>query len=113
LAPQRSDGLMSQIDVAPTLMGLLGLPYTAPWFGQDALHAPVAGRVLLFNHNDQVALMVDGTLTILGLHGTQVTKAYDAEKDQYRVLPSSEGQGALAVAYYQTAYELFKAKKYN
>lgn len=113
LAPRRSDGLMSQIDIAPTLMGLLGLPYTAPWFGQDALRTPPAGRILLFNHNDHVALMKDGTLTTLGLHGSQVSKAYDAEKDAYRPLPPGSGHEDLAVAYFQTAYELFKSRRYN
>lgn len=113
LAPRRSDGLMSQIDLAPTLMGLLGLPYTAPWFGQDALNTPESGRVLLFNHNDHVALMKDGTLSILGLHGSRVSKVYDAEKDRYQLLPAGTAHDDLAVAYYQTAYELFKAKKYN
>jgi phosphoglycerol transferase MdoB-like AlkP superfamily enzyme len=113
LAPRRSDGLMSQIDLAPTLMGLLGLPYTAPWFGQDVLNTPESGRVLLFNHNDHAALMKDGTLTILGLHGSRVSKVYDAEKDAYRLLPKGSGHDDLTIAYYQTAYELFKSKKYN
>ncbi|MCM2249911.1 MAG: hypothetical protein NDI58_04985, partial [Geothrix sp.] len=74
---------------------------------------PDSGRVLLFNHNDHVALMKDGTLTILGLHGSRVSKVYDAEKDRYQVLPAGTAHDDLAVAYYQTAYELFKAKKYN
>jgi phosphoglycerol transferase MdoB-like AlkP superfamily enzyme len=113
VVPRRADGLMSQIDLAPTLMGLLGLPYTAPWFGQDVLNTPESGRVLLFNHNDHVALMKDGTLTILGLHGSRVSKAYDAEKDVYSSLPKGAGHDDLTVAYYQTAYELFKSKKYN
>jgi hypothetical protein len=33
-------GAMTQIDIAPTVMGLLGLPYEAPFFGVDVLHAP-------------------------------------------------------------------------
>lgn len=113
LSPRRSDGLMSQIDLAPTLMGLLGLPYTAPWFGQDVLNTPESGRVLLFNHNDHVALMKDGLLTVLGLHGSRVSKIYDFEKDKYLPAPQGKGHDDLAVAYYQTAYELFKSKNYN
>ncbi|WP_306600628.1 LTA synthase family protein [Geothrix sp. 21YS21S-2] len=111
LAPGRSDGLMSQMDLAPTLMGLLGLPYTAPWFGQDVLHTPEAGRVMLFNHNDQVALMKDGVVTTLGLHGGKVSKSYDPASDAYRPLPAGVNLDALAIAYYQTAYELFTARK--
>jgi phosphoglycerol transferase MdoB-like AlkP superfamily enzyme len=98
LAPRRHDGQVSQIDVAPTLMGLLGLPYSAPWFGQDVLHTPDAGRVMLFNHNDKVALMQNGTLTILSLQGGQMTKAYDAATDAYRPLPVDVRQDELGIA---------------
>jgi membrane-anchored protein YejM (alkaline phosphatase superfamily) len=113
LKPRRSDGLLSQIDLAPTLMGLLGLPYTAPWFGQDGLHTAEAGRVILFNHNHNVALMKDGTLTILGLHKKIYSKHYDFEQDSYRPLDPVGQNGDLAIAYYQTAYELFKSKSFN
>lgn len=113
IVPKRADGLMSQIDLAPTLMGLLGLPYTAPWFGQDVLNTPEKGRVLLFNHNHHVALMKDGTLTILGLHGSIESKRYDPEHDTYGPAMKDRRNDDLAIAYYQTAYELFKSKTYN
>jgi phosphoglycerol transferase MdoB-like AlkP superfamily enzyme len=113
LAPRRYDGLMSQMDLAPTLMGLLGLAYTAPWFGQDALHSPEEGRVLLFNHNDHVALMKDGILTTLGLHRTIASRSYDFQLDRYDPPSPKVQNGNLAIAYYQTAYELFKSKSFN
>ena len=102
---------MSQMDLAPTLMGLLGLPYTAPWFGQDVLHTPEAGRVALFNHNDRVALLKDGVLTTLGLRGVTVSKGYDPKTDTYRPLPAGLNEDALTIAYYQTAYELFTTRR--
>ncbi len=40
IEPRRVDSLMTQIDIAPTVLGLLGLPYEAPFFGQDALNTP-------------------------------------------------------------------------
>ena len=40
IAPRRVDALMTQIDIAPTVLGLLGMPYEAPFFGQDALNTP-------------------------------------------------------------------------
>ena len=40
LAPRQVDTLMTQIDIAPTVLGLLGLPYEAPFFGVDILHEP-------------------------------------------------------------------------
>jgi phosphoglycerol transferase MdoB-like AlkP superfamily enzyme len=114
LAPRRVDSLMTQIDIAPTLMGLLGLPYTAPWFGQDALNTPEQGRVAFFNHNHDVAMLRDGALTILGLQKRVLNKSYDAQTDRYgNDAPMDAAMNDLTIAYYQTAYELFKAHKFD
>jgi phosphoglycerol transferase MdoB-like AlkP superfamily enzyme len=40
VAPRRIDRLMSQIDIAPTLLGLLGFDYYSKFFGRDVLSAP-------------------------------------------------------------------------
>ena len=40
IAPRQIDTLMTQIDIAPTVLGLLGLSYEAPFFGIDSLHEP-------------------------------------------------------------------------
>lgn len=39
VAPGRVDRLTSQIDVGPTVLGMLGFSYTATFFGQDVLRA--------------------------------------------------------------------------
>lgn len=113
IAPRRVDSLMTQIDIAPTLMGLLGLPYTAPWFGQDALRVPEQGRVALFSHNHDVAILKNDELSILGLQKREMNKRYDRQRDAYSNLAPDRALNDLAVAYYQTAYELFKARKYD
>ena len=114
LPAQRVDALMTQIDIAPTLLGLLGLPYTAPWFGQDALNTPEAGRVAFFSHNHDVAMLRDGELTILGLQKHVLNKRYDAATDRYdNAAPINAPMNDLAIAYYQTAYELFKAHQFD
>lgn len=113
LQPARNDLLMTQIDVAPTLMGLLGLPYTAPWFGQDALNTPAKGRVALFSHNDKVALLRQGELAILGLRGSIDNVRYDFARDGYTPATANPELNDLAIAYYQTAYELFTEHKLN
>jgi phosphoglycerol transferase MdoB-like AlkP superfamily enzyme len=40
VAPRRIDRLMSQIDIAPTLLGLLDFDYYSKFFGRDMLRAP-------------------------------------------------------------------------
>ena len=43
VAPRRIERLMSQIDVAPTLLGLLDFDYYNKFFGRDVLHSDPAG----------------------------------------------------------------------
>ncbi len=38
VTPQRNDRMMSQIDIAPTLLGLLNISYSSRFFGRDVLH---------------------------------------------------------------------------
>jgi hypothetical protein len=38
---------------------------------------------------------------------------YDAATDSYRPAPANPHLNDLAVAYYQTAFELFRARRYN
>ncbi|MCU0976626.1 MAG: LTA synthase family protein [Steroidobacteraceae bacterium] len=115
IEPGVVDGLTTQIDIAPTVLGLLGLPYAAPFFGQDALRAPEEGRVAPFSHNHDVALLRDGRLAILGLHKSVREATYDpatGANGPAPVRPDPEFE-ALAVAYFQTAYELFRAGEYQ
>lgn len=121
LPPGRVDTLTSQIDVAPTVLGLLGLPYQAPFFGQNVLDWPTdRPRTLLFNHNHDVAALSGNHLCILGLRKT-------AHCERYRRTPGAPGEATthfepiaddaalieLATAYYQTAYELFTEQRYR
>ncbi|HEY8266665.1 MAG TPA: LTA synthase family protein [Steroidobacteraceae bacterium] len=112
LAPQRVDALTTQIDIAPTVLGLLGLPYEAPFFGQDALNTPADRRLAFFNHNHDVAIYRDGNLVVFGLGKTVNTFSYDSGNDRYAPAPRDPELERLGVAYYQTAYELFEGGRY-
>jgi phosphoglycerol transferase MdoB-like AlkP superfamily enzyme len=113
LAPRRVDSLMTQIDVAPTVLGLLGLPYEAPFFGQDVLHAPEASRVALFSHDHDVAIYRDGRIAVLGLDGTVRDYLYDRAHERFIPAAPEPGLDALGIAYFQTAAELFQAHRYE
>jgi phosphoglycerol transferase MdoB-like AlkP superfamily enzyme len=113
LRPGRVDTLTTQIDIAPTALGLLGLAYRAPFFGDDVLNGQQQRRVALFSHNHDVALYQDGELTILGLNKSVHDVFYDRDTDTYRPAPANPRLIDLAVAYYQTAFELFRERRYN
>jgi len=113
LSPGVVDTLTSQIDIAPTVLGLLGLPYEAPFFGVNVLKASAQDRIALFNHNFDVAILEHDELAILGLHKTLQAARYDRESESYQPVPENTALANLAVAYYQTAYELFRAHRYE
>jgi phosphoglycerol transferase MdoB-like AlkP superfamily enzyme len=113
LRPGQVDALTTQIDIAPTVLGLLGLSYHAPFFGEDVLHTRPDHRVAFFSHNHDVALYEDGQLAILGLNKSVSNVFYDPATDSYKPAPPNERLNDLAVAYYQTAFELFRERRYN
>ncbi|MEJ1966308.1 MAG: sulfatase-like hydrolase/transferase [Gammaproteobacteria bacterium] len=113
LKPARVDALTTQIDIAPTALGLLGFGYHAPFFGEDVLNDSREQRVAFFSHNHDVALYQNGELSILGLNKSVENVFYDEATDTYRPAPPNPKLNDLAVAYYQTAFELFRQRRYN
>ncbi len=112
LAPRRVDALTTQIDIAPTVLGLLGLPYEAPFFGQDSLNTPAEDRIALFNHNHDVAIYRDGRLVVFGLGKSVNTFHYDPAADRYTPAARDPELERLGIAYFQTAYDLFERGYY-
>jgi phosphoglycerol transferase MdoB-like AlkP superfamily enzyme len=105
--------LTSQIDIAPTVLGMLGLEYEAPFFGSNVLACGVCERIALFSHNHDVAVYRDGKLAVLGLGKSEQTLAYDRSLDRYSSIAPDRELTDLTVAIYQTAYEQFQARKYE
>ncbi|MEY4085808.1 MAG: hypothetical protein RL074_1595 [Bacteroidota bacterium] len=52
IAPQKYTQLMSQIDVMPTVMGLLNFNYQSKFYGQDVLKADYKPRALIATYQD-------------------------------------------------------------
>jgi phosphoglycerol transferase MdoB-like AlkP superfamily enzyme len=113
LAPRQIDTLTTQIDIAPTVLGLLGLPYEAPFFGVDVLHATPEHRVALFSHNHDVAIYRDGELMVMRLGKTSQAYRYDRKLGTFTVEPDVQNLLPLGIAYFQTAADLFKSHSYE
>ncbi|MDH4104519.1 MAG: LTA synthase family protein [Gammaproteobacteria bacterium] len=114
IAPRQIDTLMTQIDIAPTVLGLLGLPYEAPFFGIDALHEPADHtRIALFSHNHDIAILRDNELEVLGLGKTHEAFTYDPVLKTFKARADDPALRALGIAYFQTAADLFKSGRYN
>lgn len=113
IQPARIAAAIGQIDIAPTVMGLLGLPYEAPFYGQDVLHAPAGQlRPLLLNHDHDVALLLGDRLAVLGLH-RQIECFKVTDDDSLQRTGVDSRLADLATAYFQTAFELFEDRGYQ
>ncbi len=115
--PSRVGQLGCSLDVAPTLLGLLGRPYETMFFGRDLLSsAPEKGRVFL-GHNRDIGMMAHDLLVVLGLMKT--VEFYQGNPKVVEiglVREPSDADRELekdATAIYQVADELYTLQKYR
>ncbi|MCY7355437.1 MAG: sulfatase-like hydrolase/transferase [Lysobacter sp.] len=104
IAPQRWDRLTSQIDIAPTLLGLLGMDYQSSFYGADVMQQ-TAGRERAFLGTYQLlGYLRNDQLVQLGPHrrADAVQPSYSDDRPQQR-LPLDNALALEAVSYYQTA----------
>ena len=105
--PGRVEQVASQIDVAPTVLALLGFSYQSRFFGQDILSAGALNpRALLANYQT-VGYLKDHVLVELRPKGSY--RIVDTSTG--RVLPLDEATGGVldqAVSYYQVASDAYR-----
>ena len=114
LSPSTIEREISQLDIAPTVLGLLGLEYEAPFFGQNIFNLPpTEATPLLFNHNYTVALVKRNKLSALSLQKVEFTEYYDPKNRNFTPALEDQAQIDLAIAYYQIAFEQFLHHQYQ
>ena len=109
--PRRVDTLVSQLDVAPTVLGLLDISYDSAFFGKDAL-AP-GPRWALLNHNRDIALLRENQISGLGFRRTRTTLAYDPGTNTQRRIADDPESTRDAASVFQLAYALFAGRSYR
>lgn len=124
IQPQHYNQLMSQIDVMPTVLGLLNFNYQSKFFGQDVLKDNYKPRALIATYQD-LGLIKDNILTVLS--PKQQVKQYELSlKPNEGIEPDFKlyyDQKLLkkertdlvndAISFYQTASDILKKKKYQ
>ncbi|MBI3901440.1 MAG: sulfatase-like hydrolase/transferase [Nitrosomonadales bacterium] len=110
---KRVDMLGSQMDVGPTILGLLNFDYDSRFFGRDLLNISPDSRWALMSHNRDVALLRDDRLAVLGVRGVKEVWQYDRKTGQMRRLPDGSDQTLVndAIAYYQSAARLYDMQR--
>jgi phosphoglycerol transferase MdoB-like AlkP superfamily enzyme len=116
--------LMSQIDIMPTLFGLLHFKYKSKFYGQDVLKPEYQPRAFVATYQD-LGLIKDQVLTILSpkqkvkqfniklKNDAAIDDYYQTQYDEIELQNPNLQSIKEAISYYQTASLLLKNKKYN
>ena len=107
IAPGRVKDLMSQVDYAPTLLGLLNWSYGSRFFGWDVINSPGDRRALIGNYQ-KLGLYEPGELVVLKPVNGRAFYRFDPERLQ--LTPDDEDAHLRdeTIAYYQTASYLYR-----
>ncbi len=122
--PKYYTNLMSQIDVMPTVLGLLNFNYQSKFYGQDVLKPGYKPRALIATYQD-LGLIKDNILTIISpkqrvkqfqltLRPNQkVAPDFQIFYDQIPLTKERTDLVKETISYYQTASDILKEKKYQ
>ncbi|RTZ03389.1 alkaline phosphatase family protein [Flavobacterium sp. RSP49] len=122
--PRKYTNLMSQIDIMPTVFGLLNFDYQSKFFGQNVLKPDYKPRALIATYQD-LGLIKDNVLTIISPKKTVKQFRLTLKPNQkvasdfqifYDQIPLTKERTDLVnetISYYQTASDMLKKKKYQ
>jgi phosphoglycerol transferase MdoB-like AlkP superfamily enzyme len=103
IAPQRVDRLVSQMDVAPTLLGLLNFNYTSQFLGQDVFATPTGPERAFIATYQGLGYLKQDHLSILNPKKKPTTEAVG---EQAPAIDEARHQQE-AIAWYEFASHLF------
>lgn len=116
-SPQKLGMLGGSLDVAPTLLGLLGRPYESLFFGRDLLNSPDEKARAVLNHNRDIGQFAGERLVVLGLkHNVEHYAGNPKVAEIERVVaPGTEDEELVkdTAAIYQVADDLYVNRRYR
>lgn len=118
LAPQQFDKMISQIDVLPTLLGILNINYESKFFGTDVLKESYVPRAFIATYQD-LGFIRDNTLTILSPNQKVKQYSFENNKSSEVMTPINEISVPKqkyvdeAVSFYQFTAQQLQNKKYD
>lgn len=108
----RFDRMTSQIDIPPTILGLLGMDYYSQFYGVDAFQSAAGSERAFIGTYQLLGLLRDGELVQLSPHRRVDTlrPAYDRDLPQ-PALPEDAAMTLQAISFYQATAEAFASGK--
>jgi phosphoglycerol transferase MdoB-like AlkP superfamily enzyme len=110
IQPGINNRLISQMDLAPTLLGMLGISYDAPFMGCDINKVPIGQERAFISTYQNLGYIKGDTLVMLGPR-KDVTQYQikDWMKSEYVQQTPDPTLTDEAITWYQSAYELYRA----
>jgi phosphoglycerol transferase MdoB-like AlkP superfamily enzyme len=102
IKPSINDHLGSQIDIGPTILGILNFDYDSKFYGKD-LTKTNPGRAFISTYQ-LLGYLKDNMLVILAPQTNPVTYRIEGDK---KTLTQNQKLVDEAISYYQSTYELF------
>lgn len=107
--PGTYDAMISQLDLAPTIMDLLGKSGKNQFFGHSIYEADAAPQRAFISNYQALGYLRNNTLTVLMPKGKVESYAVDPSTMATTPAPINPQLEDEAIAYYQTASRAFKA----
>jgi phosphoglycerol transferase MdoB-like AlkP superfamily enzyme len=115
--PRRVSTLGCQLDVAPTLLGLIGRPYDSMFFGHDLLKWPDFPGHCLLNHNRSVGMYQKNHLVVFSLNKKVEFFSGNPKLEQMHLISQLDAQHqemkSNTAAIFQVADELYMNRKFR
>lgn len=113
IQPKEEKRLVSQIDLAPTLLGLLNMHYTSKFLGYDINKLTPGNERLFISTYQDMGYVKSDTLTILSPQKKVNTFRINFENGTAKKIDNNTRLTDEAVAWYQTAGFLFHSGNYR
>jgi phosphoglycerol transferase MdoB-like AlkP superfamily enzyme len=112
IQPSVVSSITAQIDIAPTILGLLNFNYKSKFFGQDMLSVSAKKRRAYISTYQGLGYIKNEQLVIQSPIRKVNQFAPNFTSGEAVTLPLNDSLGNEAIAFYQTAVWLIKNKKY-
>ncbi len=106
--PARFDRLTSQIDIAPTILGMLNISYDTDFLGRDVLKDNAATPRAFVSTYQKIGYLTESQMIVLGPRKYAVQHNVDRQTGALKQQPLDEQFLADALAYYQGGNTLYK-----
>lgn len=111
--PAIEERLVSQIDLVPTILGLMNLNYTSRFLGYDIYNMTLGNERAFISNYEDIGYLKKGKLVILSPRKKASTYKSNYSSGKNKKISGSDSLINEAIAWYQGASYLYQSAKYK